>query len=177
MSFPTSLLRSTAARRTAWATAWALAVVLCALGARSYADARGDGSLGYGKARDTVRAAGQREIARLNTVDAAHAARDLTGWLDATTGPLHDQLSRTHTADESALTGSGTSTRGTVTDAAVTELDTRAGTAKLIATVQVRVAPKNGSARVDRKRFEANLSRTSGGWKLSALTAVPVGAS
>jgi Mce-associated membrane protein len=156
---------------------WAVAAVLCALSAWSYADTRGDPALRYAKARDTVLAAGQRDITRLNTVDAGHLDRDLGQWLDATTGPLHDQLSRTHTADAAALRQSGTSTRGTVTDAAVTELDTRAGTAKVIATVQVQVVPRSGTATTDRKRFEAGLSRTAGGWKLTALTAVPVGAS
>jgi Mce-associated membrane protein len=86
-------------------------------------------------------------------------------------------MAGTHTADAATLKQSGTSTRGTVTDAAVTELDTRAGTAKLIATVQVRVTPATGTATTDRKRFEAGLSRTADGWKLTALTAVPAGSS
>ncbi|HEY3477942.1 MAG TPA: hypothetical protein VGL02_03500, partial [Streptomyces sp.] len=109
-------------RLTAWGTVGAVAAALCALSAWSYADTRGDAALRYAKARDTVLAAGQRDITRLNTVDAGHLDRDLGQWLDATTGPLHDQLSRTHTADAAALRQSGTSTRGTVTDAAVTEL-------------------------------------------------------
>ncbi|MFC4035258.1 hypothetical protein ACFO3J_27860 [Streptomyces polygonati] len=172
---PSALLR----RRTAlaWGTAWVVAVVLCALSAWSYADARGDSTLAYAKARDSVLAAGQRGIVRLNTVDAAHPDRDLGAWLDATTGPLHEQLSRTHAADAASLKESGTRTRGAVTDAAVTELDTRAGTAKVIATVQVTVTPRAGTATTDRKRFEAGLARTGGGWKLTALTAVPLGAS
>lgn len=167
------------ARRSAvlWGTAWLVAALVCALGAWSYAGTRGDGTLSYAKARDAVLADGQRDITRLNTVDNAHLDRDLAAWLDATTGPLHDRMSRTHTADTATLKQSGTSTRGTVTDAAVTELDTRAGTAKLIATVRVRVVPRGGAATTDRKRFEAGLSRTPDGWKLTALTAVPVGAS
>jgi Mce-associated membrane protein len=161
----------------AWSTAWTVAVVLSALSAWSYADTSGDGALSYGKVRDTVLTAGQRGIAQLNTVDTDHLDRDLGGWLDTTTGALHDQLSRTHTADAASLKASGTSTRGTVTDAAVTELDSRAGTAKLIATVQVRLSPKSGPTTTDRKRFEADLSRTGSRWKLAALTAVPVGTS
>ena len=162
-----------------WVTAVTVAAVLCALSAWSYAGTRGDGTLRYAKARDAVLAAGQRDIARLNTVDTGHLDRDLGRWLDVTTGPLHDQMARTHQADASSLKTSGTSTRGTVTDAAVTELDTRAGTAQVIATVQVRVTPRSGAgaATTDRKRFEAGLARTGDGWKLTALTAVPVGAS
>jgi len=166
-------------RRTAvlWGTAWAVAAVLCALSAWTYADTRGDGSLSYAKARDAVLDAGRQEVAQLNTVDTAHLDRDLTRWLAATTGPLHDQLTRSRASDTTTLKASGTSTAGTVTDAAVTELDTRAGTAKLIATVQVRVTPRSGAATTDRKRFEATLGRTGPDWKLTALTAVPLGAS
>ncbi|MFI0899341.1 hypothetical protein [Streptomyces sp. NPDC020983] len=161
-------------RTAAWA---AVAAVVCALGAWSYADTSGDDALSYGKARDAALADGRGDIARLNTVDAAHAAGDLTRWLAVTTGPLHDRLSSTHAADTATVQRSGTSTRGEVTDAALTELDTRAGTAKLIATVEVRVTPASGAATTDRKRFEAGLARTGDGWKLTALTAVPVGAS
>ncbi|WP_405592577.1 hypothetical protein [Streptomyces sp. NBC_01190] len=164
-------------RGAAWATAWAVAVVLCALSAWSYADTRGDAALGQAKARDAVLTAGQRGIARLNTVDPAHLDRDLAAWLATTTGPLHDQMVRTHAADAASLRASGTTTRGVVTDAAVTELDTRAGTAKVIATVQVTVTPGSGTAGPDRKRFEADLARDGGDWKLTALTAVPLGAS
>jgi Mce-associated membrane protein len=160
-----------------WTAGWTVAALLLGLSAWSYAATRGDGALRFGKARDAALDAGRQDIARLNTVDAAHLDRDLGLWLDATTGPLHDQLTRTHSADAAQLKASGASTRGTVTDAAVTELDTRAGTAKVIATVQVRVTPRDGAATTDRKRFEAGLSRTDGSWKLTALTAVPVGSS
>nr|WP_103884158.1 hypothetical protein [Actinacidiphila yanglinensis] len=161
----------------AWAAVLTAALLLCGLSAWSYADTRGDGALSYGKARDAALDAGTRGVARLNTVDSAHVDRDLTAWLGVTTGPLHAQLTRTHTSDTATMKAAGTSTRGTVTDAAVTELDTRAGTAKVIATVQVRLAPRSGTATTDRKRFEADLSRTAGTWRLTALTAVPIGAS
>ena len=160
-----------------WTAGWTVAALLLAVSAWSYTATRGDDALRFGKARDAALVAGRQDIARLNTVDAAHLDRDLGLWLDATTGPLHEQLSRSHTADAGQLKASGTSTRGTVTDAAVTELDTRAGTAKVIATVQVRVTPRGGTATTDRKRFEAGLSRTGGSWKLTALTAVPLGTS
>jgi Mce-associated membrane protein len=153
------------------------ALLLCGLSAWSYADTRGNSALSYGKARDSALDSGRRGVARLNTVDSAHVDRDLDSWLGVTTGPLHDQLTRTHKSDAATMKGAATSTVGTVTDAAVTELDTRAGTAKIIATVQVRLTPKSGAATTDRKRFEADLSRTAGTWKLAALTAVPIGAS
>jgi Mce-associated membrane protein len=173
------VIRVKAPRRSTavWAAAWALAVLLCALGAGSYAGARTDGELGYAKARDDVLAAGRQDITHLNTVDAAHADRDLRQWLDATTGPLHTHLTRTHATDLTSLKQSGTSTRATVTDAAVTELDTRAGTAKVIATLRILLTPRTGPPTTDRKRFDADLARTRQGWRLTALTAVPMGSS
>ncbi|MDH6577245.1 hypothetical protein [Kitasatospora sp. MAP5-34] len=166
----------TVRRITGWVAAL-VAVAYFALSAGWYAQTRSDDSLAYAKARDTVLATAREELARLNTVDASSVDEGLRQWLDATTGPLRDQLQRTGAADGATLSQAGTSARGTVTDAAVTELDTRAGTARLIATVQVTVSRGTAAPSTDRKRFEAALARTPGGWKVTALTAVPVGAS
>lgn len=70
----------------------------------------------------------------------------------------------------------GASARATVTEAALTALDERAGTAKLIATVRVDVTPRGGgAATTDRKRLEAVLTRTGEDtWRVAALSAVPV---
>lgn len=162
----------------AWAVAAAI-VVFCAFAGWSYRQARTDESLAYAKARDAVLADGRQNIARLNSIDgtdAQHVQDGLRQWLDATTGPLHDAMARTNAKSGSSLQQAGTSARCTVTDAAVTELDTRSGTARLIATVQVALTPRGGVPTTDRKRFEAGLARTPGGWRLTAINAVPVGA-
>nr|WP_202447427.1 hypothetical protein [Streptomyces sp. SID5468] len=148
---------------------------MCAFSGWWYAAARTDSALSYGTARDAVLAAARLQITRLGSVDAGHVDAGLGQWLDATTGPLHDQLGRTRASDAAGLRKSGNSARTTVTDAAVTELDDRAGTARAIATVTVRITPRDGTATTDRKRFEAALARTPAGWKLTALSAVPVG--
>jgi Mce-associated membrane protein len=164
-------------RRTAgWAAAVAV-LLFCALSGWWYEQARSDDSLAYAKARDTVLAGAQRDIASLSSIDAAKVDEGLRQWLDATTGPLHDRLRRTGASDSDALTKAGTSARATVTEAAITELDTRAGTARLIATVQVLVTPRTGAPTTDRKRLDAAMARTPDGWKLTALAAVPIGAS
>ena len=51
---------------------------------------------------------------------------------------------------------------------------TRAGDAKVIATVQIETIAASGSTSTDRKRFEAVLTRTGKDWKLGSLTAIPV---
>ncbi|MYR72029.1 MULTISPECIES: hypothetical protein [unclassified Streptomyces] len=155
-----------------------VAVLVCALGGWSYAQARGDDTLAYAKSRDAALADGTGHLARLNTLDGTSARSvesGLTAWLDASTGPLRDRLEGTRAKDTAALTESGATARGKVTDAALTALDDRAGTAALIATVDVEVTPRTGQAGTERKRFEASLARTGDGWKITALDALPVG--
>ncbi|MEU9848424.1 hypothetical protein [Streptomyces sp. NPDC047985] len=162
-------------------TGWAavlVAALVCAMGGWSYARARGDDTLAYAKSRDAALAAGRHHLARLNSLDGRNARSVDDGlrlWLDASTGPLHDQLARTRKKDASDLSRSGGTARGTVTDAALTALDERTGTAALIATVDVRITPRTGRPGTERKRFEATLVRTGDGWKVKALAAIPAG--
>jgi Mce-associated membrane protein len=150
----------------------ALALGFCGTGAWTYAQARGDDALAYGRERDAALTDGRRAVAVLNTLDASSKERARSGiraWQTASTGPLRDELGRTEPR-------TGPSSRGTVTEAAVTALDTRAGTAKLIAAVRVEVT-RSGSRTptTDRKRLEAVLARTGPGeWKVQALSAVPL---
>ncbi|MFB4420275.1 hypothetical protein C5F59_004180 [Streptomyces sp. QL37] len=160
-----------------WAVMLA-ALLVCALGGWSYAQARGDGDLAYAKARDAALADGRSHLARLNSMDGKSAASvrsGLTAWLAASTGPLHDRLESSRKKDTAELTESGATARGKVTDAALTALDERAGTAALIATVDVAITPRTGKGGTERKRFEATLARTGDGWKVKALDAIPVG--
>ncbi|MET9657292.1 hypothetical protein [Streptomyces sp. NPDC006510] len=167
--------------RTRALTGWTVllaAVLVCALGGWSYARARGDDSLAYAKNRDVALAEGKHHLARLNSLDAKDARSvdaGLGAWLDSSTGPLHDQLGRTRSKDAKELTKSGATARGKVTDAALTALDERTGTAEMIATVDVEVTPRTGKGGTERKRFEATLARTPDGWKVKALSAIPVG--
>ncbi|MGW7518094.1 hypothetical protein ACWGJ2_21155 [Streptomyces sp. NPDC054796] len=142
----------------------------------SYARAAAEEDLAYGKARDTVLEQGSAHVARLNSIDGTQVREGLREWRAAATGPLLDELKRTGERSGKVLQQDGTSTRATVTEAAVTALDTRAGTATLIAALRVEATPREGEATTDRKRFEAGLARTSDGWKIDALTALPVGA-
>lgn len=149
----------------------ALALGFCGTGAWTYAQARGDDTLAYGRARDAALHDGRRALAVLNTLDASTQQRAEAGvraWRTAATGPLRDELGSTRARK-------GPSARGTVTEAAVTALDTRAGTAKLIATVRVDVtAVGSRTATPERKRLEAVLARDGDGqWRVRALSAVP----
>ncbi|MFJ9674277.1 hypothetical protein ACIRP5_26215 [Streptomyces sp. NPDC101221] len=156
-------------------TGLALAFAFCGTGAWTYTQARTDDALAYGRERDEALADGREGIAVLTTLDAAtrqSAERSIRDWRAVSTGPLRKELGDTEAK-------AGSSARGTVTEAALTALDTRSGTAKLIATVRVDITPAGtaGAERpsTDRKRLEAVLARTDEGeWKVRALSAVPV---
>lgn len=146
--------------------------VFCAWSGWSYHQDAHSSSVRFAAARDQVQRAGRQEIATLNTLDPRQGDAGLGRWLDASTGALRDELRRTSAQNRQKVTQAQVTATGTVTDLAVTELDTRAGTAQVIATVQVDL----GSRGTARKRFTAVLARTPSGWKLSSLTALPVGA-
>lgn len=158
--------------KTLAVTALVVALGFCGTGAWTYAQARTDEELAFGRERDTALAEGRDRLTVLNTLDASTRERAATGiqaWRDAATGPLRTELGRTEPTV-------GASARATVTEAALTALDARAGTAKLIATVRVDVTPRGATtATTDRKRLEAVLTRTGEHtWRVAALSAVPV---
>ncbi|GHA92099.1 hypothetical protein [Streptomyces termitum] len=158
--------------RAAAVGALVLALGVCGAGAWTYGQARTDEELAFGRERDTALAQGRDRLTVLNTLDASTkgaAEAGIRAWRDASTGPLRTELGGTAPAV-------GASARATVTEAALTALDARAGTAKLIATLRVDVTPRGSAAATsDRKRLEAVLTRTDDDtWKVSALSAVPV---
>jgi Mce-associated membrane protein len=125
--------------------------------------------------RDAVVTAARQDIARLNTLDSHKVDDGVNAWLAVSTGPLHDQFAHLGDADRKQLAQAGTVTTAQVIDTAVTALDMRAGTAQLIAAVQIDVAPANGQKSSKRNRLQASLARAGQGWKLSALVPVQVG--
>ncbi|MEU2080586.1 hypothetical protein ABZ569_01620 [Streptomyces albus] len=163
-------------RRALWtAGLLAAALLFCACAGWLHWRAHTDADLAHSRARDQALAAGRTHLATLNTIDAGHITAGLRDWRAATTGPLRDQLRRSAAKDAAALRERGTDTRARVTAAALTGLDTRAGTATLIATVRISTSTRAGSPATDRKRMRAGLERTPDGWKLTSLAPVPVG--
>jgi len=163
-------------RRALWtAGLLAAALLFCACAGWLHWRAHTDADLAHSRARDQALAAGRTHLATLNTIDAGHITAGLRDWRAATTGPLRDQLRRSAAKDAAALRERGTDARARVTAAALTGLDTRAGTATLIAPVRISTTTRAGSPATDRKRMRAGLERTPDGWKLTSLAPVPVG--
>lgn len=174
--------------RALLACALLAAALCCALGARQLTRALDDPDRRYAAAHRQALADGTRGIARLGTLDRGTPDQGTpdrrtpvpADWLDATAGELHDSLGRLP-----GLQGQPAA-RSTVTSAAVTDLDVRAGTAHLIAVLRVDLrtadtpqsgTPQSGTPQsgTERRRVEATLRRTGGGWKITELVTVPTG--
>ncbi|TDV41391.1 hypothetical protein [Actinophytocola oryzae] len=153
-----------------------LALAFACWGGWTWFQAGNDDSIAYASARDDVLSVARTQVAVLTTLDAHDVDGGIDKWLAVSTGGLRDELAATDAKTRQALTTAGTVATGRVLDAAVSELDTRSGTAKLLVSVEISTA-KDGTPPVPkRNRFVAGMSRVDGGWKLSALDQVPLGA-
>lgn len=161
-------------RRRAWAAGWVLLAVMALFAAWAgvwYWQARHSAAETLGQARDQALEAARQEIADLNTVQPGRTGAWQARWLADTTGAEHAQILQTNPAARAQIEKVKTSARATVTDAAVTRLDSQAGTAQVIATVQVLQTAQSGSTDTVSNRYLARLTRTGAGWKISSLTA------
>ncbi|MFI6518973.1 hypothetical protein ACIBF1_25680 [Spirillospora sp. NPDC050679] len=153
-----------------------VAAVYCGWSGWSLWSETGDADRDPGRERDLVLRTGRNQVAVLNTMDHRGVEAGLRAWQDAATGPLRDQLARDAPQSRQKIAKARTGAAGTVVAAALTALDTRAGEARMIASVQIRLTPPAGAPVLQRKRYEAGLTRTPAGWRLKSLTAIPAGA-
>jgi Mce-associated membrane protein len=131
----------------------------------------------YATLRDEVLLVAEQGVVNLTTMDYTKFDEGMSRWRDSSTGALRESLVQDSATSRTRITELKTSTSGTVVDAAVTELDDRAGVASAIVAAEITVTEAGGQPAVRRNRFRVELTRTGDGWKLSALAAVPVGAS
>lgn len=126
--------------------------------------------------RDQVLRAGEQAVLNFNTLDYRHVGQGLTLWEQSSTGSLHGEIVAGLAAFEQQIRQAKTITTARILDGALTGLDVPEGRASLIAAVQITVRPARGPAAVKQSRLVGQLTRTAAGWKLSALSQVPVGA-
>ncbi len=148
----------------------AVAAGFAAWAGTRYASAASSPALSAGKARDAALSAGTREIADLNTVSVHAVTAWEQRWLDDTTGAEHAKVQQTNPAAAAQIEKVKTSSVATVTSAALTALDTRAGSARIIATVSVVQTNASGVSDKVANRYLATLTLTTAGWKISSLT-------
>lgn len=125
--------------------------------------------------RDAVLLDAQQDIVVLNTLDYRSVDAGLKRWSAASTGTLHDSLAHVGAATRRHIVAARRITTAKVLDAAVVALDTQAGTATVIASVELHVAPAGGGpATIRRERLRAEMSRVGGTWKVASLSQVGV---
>ncbi|WP_051108838.1 hypothetical protein [Actinomadura flavalba] len=145
-------------------------------GWRWYAAAHDD-ALAFSKLRDDVVQSGEQHVQNLSTLDHRDVAKGLATWRDSSTGELHEQLTAGAAQFEKDVKAAQTITSAKVLSSAVTQLDDRAGKASMILAVRITVTTPDGDPSVKTNRLVAQLERTPGGWKISALGQSPTGAS
>ncbi|MFJ6855810.1 nuclear transport factor 2 family protein [Streptomyces sp. NPDC091271] len=152
-----------------------VAAVAAGWGGWSRYDAAHDDSAAYAQARDDALAAGEQAVQNMNTLDHARLTEGLDSWEDSTTGDLHEQLVDGRDAFVEQIEAAKTVSTAKVLSGAVTELDDREGKAGVMVALRVTVTAPEGEPAVKESRMLGQLTRTPGGWKLSALGQAPVG--
>ena len=98
----------------------------------------------YAAHRDEALRSGQVGITNFLTLDYKKVDEDLQRWLNSSTGDLRAEIDKDKDSRKKQLVDAKTVTSSKVLDAAITELDDRAGKAKMIAVVESTVAPDGG---------------------------------
>ncbi|QGV77623.1 hypothetical protein [Streptomyces ficellus] len=143
-------------------------------GGWSWYAAAHDESTAYATTRDEVLAAGEQAVQNMNTLDHRDLRRGLDTWQGSATGDLLAQLTEGRPEFERRIQQAKTVTHAKVLAGAVTELDTRAGRAGVMVALRITVTPPKGTPAAKESRMLGELTRTPGGWKLSALGQAPV---
>lgn len=160
--------------RTATAVLPLAAAVFAGWAGWSWQSASHSAALAASRVRDEALQAGEQAVQNFSTLDYRRVRQGLDLWEQSSTGGLRAEIVAGRAQFEQQVVQAKTVTTAQVLDAALTSLNVRAGTATLIAAVQITVTPTRGAPVVKQNRLEGVLTRTPDGWKLSALGQVPV---
>jgi Mce-associated membrane protein len=156
--------------------ALAVLVALAALAALFFGGrwvlAVNDEGLELAAERETALVAARQAAINLNTLDYRNVAPGLDQWEQISTGTLLDEFRANRPEYEQVVAQAKRVTVATVPDAAVAELNVRAGTARALVAVNVEVRPEGQAPVVTRSRLELEMTRTDQGWKASRVAPV-----
>ncbi|OAP20834.1 hypothetical protein [Amycolatopsis sp. M39] len=150
----------------------AVAVLAAAWFGWSWWSAAQDDSLARGRARDAVLAAASTELVTLNTIDYRTSAVDVDRWIAATTGQYGKDLSGDRQLQIDRAKRTRTVSTASLVQAAVTDLNPSAGTARLIAVLNVRVSTGDGAPSAKQARLAVDFARDGDTWKIGGVQAV-----
>jgi Mce-associated membrane protein len=150
------------------------ALIFCGVSLVSWLGASGNESVQFASTRDDVLRVGKQELVNFYTLDYKNPDASFDRLVQSSTGDLATAIKQGEATWKKQLTDQKTSSTAKVLDAAVTELDDRAGTATVVAIVEVDVTPDNGKA-ANRLPMQIQLTRTDQGWKLSQAGSIVLG--
>lgn len=163
--------------RVATVVVAALAVIACLVAGwfgLSWLRAAQDESIELGIVRDTVLQDAQQAAINVNTLDHRRVQGGLELWEESATGAALREFKANHETYLRTVTESKTSSTARVRDAAVAELDNRAGTALVLAGVDVTYTPQQRDPSCVRQRLLLHMKRTPESWKVEQIGPVGV---
>jgi Mce-associated membrane protein len=132
-----------------------------------------DDGLALAKARDAVLVDARQAAINLNTLNSADVNAGLDLWERSSTGPVLEEFQRNRDTYAKFVGQAKRSTEATVVDAAVAELDARAGRARVLVGVDVVVRPEGQEPVLSRQRLQLEMTRMPDGvWKVSRIAPV-----
>lgn len=131
-----------------------------------------DDSIELAETRDVVLLDARQAAINLNSLDFTAVEAGLDLWEQSSTGAVLEEFRANRAEYVQAVTEARRVTQASVTDAAVAELDVRAGVARVLVGVDVTVRPEGAEATLTRQRLQMEMTRTDDGWKVSKLAAV-----
>jgi len=132
-----------------------------------------DDDVAVAQARDAVLVDARQAAVDLNTIDSADIQSWLDRWLDRSTGAMHEEVLSKRAEFAKSLADARRSTEATAIDAAVAELDRRAGRAVVLLEVDVVVRAQDQQPALSRIPLRLEMARTpEGPWKVSQLLPV-----
>lgn len=164
----TGALRARRARTALTATA-VLALVCCAWFGHSWFSTARSEYAGRASAREAALDAGTAALDTLHTVDHTRAGRSVDTWIDVTTGDLAERFRKGRGDEIADVERSGTTAEASVAGAALSHLDVDAGTARMLAVVEIDLESGSDGPRARRNVLVAELSRTGDGWKVASV--------
>jgi len=132
-----------------------------------------DESITVAMVRDTVLQDAQQAAINVNTLDYRQVQGGFELWEQSATGTALEEFRKNRDAYVRTVTESKTTSTARVGDAAVAELNERAGTARVLVGVDVTYTPEQQEASCVRQRLQLQMKRTPDGWKVDQLA--PIG--
>ncbi|TNC28964.1 hypothetical protein [Amycolatopsis alkalitolerans] len=149
----------------------AVSVLVAAWFGWSWWNAAHDDAATRAQERDAVLSAADDALTALNTIDYHDPDPSVDRWVDLTTGQLGKTLSGDRQLQLDRATQSKTVASARVNQSAVAELDPAAGTARVLAVLDVQLSTNGSPSAPSRTRLNATLARTDRGWKVDSVQA------